>query len=281
MQRRLYRSHADRIVSGVCGGLAEYLDIDPTIVRLVFVALTLLTSGVWAIVYIVMAILVPLAPAEGEEPPVVSTSEDFAAGARSFGDDVAAAARRMTAPGVHVGPKSGPAPAAAGGAAAGAGGSAADVDESGGGASAADESSGGAGAADASGADASGAAGTPEEAEAPTTEGEAPRPSGEPPVAATVPATVPAAAPAAAPVTARQTRHEERAERRAERRERGPGTGGLVVGAVLVLVGLLLLVERFTGIGFWWLFSLGWQVVLPALIIAFGVLMILRALRKD
>jgi phage shock protein C len=47
---------------GVCGGLATYFDLDPTLVRLVFVLLTLAT-GIGLIVYIVMAIITPQDPA--------------------------------------------------------------------------------------------------------------------------------------------------------------------------------------------------------------------------
>ena len=58
MTKRLYRSRTERMVAGVCGGLAEYFDIDPTIVRLVFVLLAL-AGGPGLLIYIVMAIVVP------------------------------------------------------------------------------------------------------------------------------------------------------------------------------------------------------------------------------
>ena len=61
-QKRLYRSREDRMFAGVCGGIAVYLDVDPTIVRLVFVALTLL-GGPGLIVYIVLMLVVPEQPA--------------------------------------------------------------------------------------------------------------------------------------------------------------------------------------------------------------------------
>jgi len=58
MARKLYRSRTDRKVWGVCGGLAKYFDMDPTIVRVIFVASLLCgTLGLW--VYIIMAIIVP------------------------------------------------------------------------------------------------------------------------------------------------------------------------------------------------------------------------------
>ncbi len=58
--KKLYRSRSDRIVAGVAGGFAEYFDIDPIIVRLVFFGL--LFSGAFIVAYIAAWIFVPLAP---------------------------------------------------------------------------------------------------------------------------------------------------------------------------------------------------------------------------
>lgn len=57
--RRLYRSIHERKLFGVCGGLAEYFDVDPTIVRILFIAAALVSFGVVLIAYIIMAIVVP------------------------------------------------------------------------------------------------------------------------------------------------------------------------------------------------------------------------------
>ena len=58
MAKKLYRSRTDRKIWGVCGGLAKYFDVDPTIVRIIFVASLLCgTLGLW--IYIIMAIIVP------------------------------------------------------------------------------------------------------------------------------------------------------------------------------------------------------------------------------
>ena len=58
MARKLYRSRTDRKIWGVCGGLAKHFDMDPTIIRVIFVASLLCgTLGLW--VYIIMAIIVP------------------------------------------------------------------------------------------------------------------------------------------------------------------------------------------------------------------------------
>ncbi len=61
MQKRLYRSKDERMIWGVCGGLAKYFDVDPTIIRLVAV-LTLFLGLVGVLVYIILAIVVPLEP---------------------------------------------------------------------------------------------------------------------------------------------------------------------------------------------------------------------------
>ena len=67
MEKRLYRSRSDRVIWGVCGGLAKYFDMDPTIVRVVVVLSIFLGSfGIWA--YIILAIVVPLENSKATEP---------------------------------------------------------------------------------------------------------------------------------------------------------------------------------------------------------------------
>jgi phage shock protein C len=58
---RLYRSRGDRIIGGVCAGLAKYFNIDPTLIRLAFVALALM-GGHGFLVYLIMLIVVPEEP---------------------------------------------------------------------------------------------------------------------------------------------------------------------------------------------------------------------------
>ncbi len=58
MEKKLYRSQKDRMIGGVCGGLGEYFGIDPTIVRLLFVAFAL-AGGPGLIAYLVFLIVVP------------------------------------------------------------------------------------------------------------------------------------------------------------------------------------------------------------------------------
>jgi len=58
MAKKLYRSRTDRKIWGVCGGLAKYFDIDPTIVRVIAIlSIFFGTLGIWA--YIIMALVVP------------------------------------------------------------------------------------------------------------------------------------------------------------------------------------------------------------------------------
>ncbi len=63
MADRLYRSRDDRMLSGVAAGVADALDTDPSLVRIVWVVLAFLTGGIAIVVYIVMAIVVPQTPA--------------------------------------------------------------------------------------------------------------------------------------------------------------------------------------------------------------------------
>ncbi|HHX94452.1 MAG TPA: PspC domain-containing protein [Clostridia bacterium] len=61
MGNKLYRSRSNRMIAGVCGGIGEYLDIDPTLVRLILIVLVFLgLSGVLA--YIIAWIVIPEDP---------------------------------------------------------------------------------------------------------------------------------------------------------------------------------------------------------------------------
>ncbi len=60
--KKLYRSRTNRMIAGVCSGLAEFFGIDPTVVRLVFVAGALLGFGSFILIYLVMFIVVPEEP---------------------------------------------------------------------------------------------------------------------------------------------------------------------------------------------------------------------------
>ena len=61
MNKRLYRSKGDRMLCGVCGGIAEYFGIDPTLVRLAWVLFCAL-GGSGALAYVIAAIIIPRKP---------------------------------------------------------------------------------------------------------------------------------------------------------------------------------------------------------------------------
>ncbi len=67
--KRLMRSQQERIIAGVCGGLAKYINVDATIVRVLFVILTVFTAVLPGIlIYLIMWIIVPK---DKEDIPVV------------------------------------------------------------------------------------------------------------------------------------------------------------------------------------------------------------------
>ena len=65
MKKRLYRSRKEKIFGGVCGGIAEYLNTDPTLIRILWIIFTLAVgSGVLA--YIIAWIIIPKNPKQKE-----------------------------------------------------------------------------------------------------------------------------------------------------------------------------------------------------------------------
>ena len=64
MEKKLYRSAKDKKVAGVCGGLAEYLNMDVTVVRLIC-ALLVLCAGGGLLAYIICALIIPENPDNG------------------------------------------------------------------------------------------------------------------------------------------------------------------------------------------------------------------------
>ena len=59
MDKRLYKSTENKMICGVCGGIAEYFNVDPTLIRLATAALTLFSVGSMVIAYFVAAIIIP------------------------------------------------------------------------------------------------------------------------------------------------------------------------------------------------------------------------------
>lgn len=75
MEKRLYRSRTDRMIGGVCGGLGEYFGVDPTLLRLAFVLVTL-AGGAGILIYLILLIVLPEKPEElpaGEGIPALTT----------------------------------------------------------------------------------------------------------------------------------------------------------------------------------------------------------------
>jgi phage shock protein C len=73
MKNQLYRSEKNKVIAGVCGGIAEHLDVDPVLVRLVYILLTFGTGlGPGLIVYVIAWMIIPAqatAPTKPVTPP--------------------------------------------------------------------------------------------------------------------------------------------------------------------------------------------------------------------
>ena len=62
MQKKLYRSSTDKKLAGVCAGVAKYLNMDPTVIRVIWALLALSSVGILA--YIICALIIPEEPAD-------------------------------------------------------------------------------------------------------------------------------------------------------------------------------------------------------------------------
>lgn len=62
--KKLYRSRDNKMISGVCGGIGEYFNVDPVLIRIIFLLIAL-PGGVSVLLYFVCWILMPLEPAHG------------------------------------------------------------------------------------------------------------------------------------------------------------------------------------------------------------------------
>jgi phage shock protein PspC (stress-responsive transcriptional regulator) len=65
MQKKLYRIENGKVIAGVCGGLAEYLNIDATVIRLIWALVGLSGAGILA--YFIAALIIPVKPLRIEE----------------------------------------------------------------------------------------------------------------------------------------------------------------------------------------------------------------------
>ena len=65
-KKRLYRSRSERWLAGVCGGIGDYFDTDPTVIRVIFVLAALVLGGGF-LIYLVLWLIIPLEPEIGGE----------------------------------------------------------------------------------------------------------------------------------------------------------------------------------------------------------------------
>lgn len=61
MEKKLYKSNQNKMIDGVCGGIAEYFGIDPTVVRLIWACFSLM-GGCGVLAYLIAAIIIPRNP---------------------------------------------------------------------------------------------------------------------------------------------------------------------------------------------------------------------------
>lgn len=76
MTKKLYRSRQDRMIGGVCGGIAEYFEIDSTLVRLAFL-LVVFAGGAGVLAYIIGWIIIPERPSSSRETIIYEDENDF------------------------------------------------------------------------------------------------------------------------------------------------------------------------------------------------------------
>jgi phage shock protein C len=97
-QRRLYRSEANRMLAGVCGGLGEFFGLDPTLVRVGFVVLAFTPVGLP--LYLVMWLIVPRHSKLGDEPAAAARDavDEFRDRARRGGEELREAYERWREP---------------------------------------------------------------------------------------------------------------------------------------------------------------------------------------
>jgi phage shock protein C len=76
---RLTRSATERVWAGVCGGLAEYFDVDPTLMRIIWVAVTIFTHGLGVPAYLLLWLVMPSADRVAGAPPTAPAATPPAA----------------------------------------------------------------------------------------------------------------------------------------------------------------------------------------------------------
>jgi phage shock protein PspC (stress-responsive transcriptional regulator) len=96
LKSRLERSNTNRVIGGVCGGIAEYLAVDATLVRVLFVITAFLTAGLFVLAYIALLVLMPQ---PGQPAPFTTSAPPPAAGTTAHTDaDSTATTPALVAP---------------------------------------------------------------------------------------------------------------------------------------------------------------------------------------
>lgn len=80
--KKLYRSQRDKKLFGICGGMAEMMNVDATLLRLVIVVTTFFTGGVLIPIYIIAALVIPKEPTF--ETPLMSSWNQYGAGHQAY-----------------------------------------------------------------------------------------------------------------------------------------------------------------------------------------------------
>ena len=77
MTNRLYRSRTNKVFAGVCGGIGEYFDVDPVLIRLMCLLLTVFTAVAPGVVaYVIAVLIVPEAPGITPSKPAQPTKSE-------------------------------------------------------------------------------------------------------------------------------------------------------------------------------------------------------------
>ena len=59
-KKYLTRSHENKTLAGICGGIGEYLDIDPTVIRVLYVILIFFSGGIFILIYLILLFIIPV-----------------------------------------------------------------------------------------------------------------------------------------------------------------------------------------------------------------------------
>jgi phage shock protein PspC (stress-responsive transcriptional regulator) len=97
LEKRLYRSRENAVIGGVCGGIAEYLDVDPTIVRLIW-AFSAFYGGIGILAYLVCLIVIPENRSTAQYAPAKPKEPDYQGGQGSTGKQPGAQVQQDTVP---------------------------------------------------------------------------------------------------------------------------------------------------------------------------------------